>query len=88
MKGGGEEEAPVLHVLYELPEEDKEESKVNGKDRVNLAKELGITPGKLNLIQKLQDAAKGYDDIEIEDWLDKSVQEIQEAIKSYKKMGK
>lgn len=57
---------------------------LKGKDMVEKANELGITPGKLNLIYKLMDAAEGTKKINILDWTDSSVQEIQKEIKSYK----
>lgn len=61
-----------------------ENTRFKGKDMVEKANELGITPGKLNLIYKLMDAAEGKAKINIEDWIDRSVQEIQKEIKSYK----
>jgi hypothetical protein len=52
---------------------------------VNEAKKMGITPGKLNLIGKLQEAANlaGHE-INPDKWLGKSVHEINEKIKEYK----
>lgn len=67
--------------------------KFNGKvievteEEVDEAKKLGITPGKLNLIEKLQEAAieAGYKDkIKTDEWIDKSVQEINSQIKEYR----
>lgn len=52
-----------------------------GKERVAEAHELGITPGKLNLIEKLRDSTDAPDDFIIEDWTDKSVKEINKAVK-------
>ena len=56
-----------------------------GLERVEQAREWGTTPGKLNLVEKLQQSAQDPDDIDVEDWLDCSVQEIQQAIKENRK---
>ena len=46
---------------------------------------MGVTPGKLNLVEKLQDAAKSAGhEIKAEEWLNSSVQEINAKIKEYK----
>ncbi len=52
-----------------------------GLERVEEAKELGITPGKLNLIEKLIESSEDPESIDKEDWLDKSVKEIMELTK-------
>ena len=57
-----------------------------GLDRVQEAKELGVTPGKLNLVQKLQ-ASSSETDIVITDWLNKSVKEIMLATKENRKIS-
>lgn len=49
------------------------------------ARELGITPGKLNLINKLQEV---YPDATIEDFKDASVKEIMKTIKENRKAEK
>lgn len=59
-----------------------------GKGRVEEAKDLGVTPGKLNLIQKLQATTEDPKDIKIEEWADKPVKEINKAIKENKKNAK
>lgn len=52
---------------------------------VDEAKKLGVTPGKLNLIEKLQEAAKSTGhEIEAEEWFNESVQNINAKIKEYK----
>ena len=56
-----------------------------GLERVKEAKELGVTPGKLNLVQKLQ-ASSSETDIVINDWLNKSVKEIMLATKENRKI--
>ncbi|MGB5823041.1 MAG: hypothetical protein WBH44_03125, partial [Proteocatella sp.] len=50
--------------------------------RFAMAKELGITPGKMNLLEKLRTAAG--DEISYEDWAKKPVKEIMSEIKSNK----
>lgn len=61
-----------------------ENVRLKGKEMVEKAKELGIAPGKLNLIYKLMDVAKGITKIKVEDWIDSSTQEIQQEIKFFK----
>lgn len=61
----------------------RETVRLYGQDMVEKADQIGIISGKLNLIYKLMDAAQGQAKINIMDWIDSSVQEIQEAIKSY-----
>ena len=74
-----------------LPKPDREGQPLNcqveavGLERVEQAREWGTTPGKLNLVEKLQQSAQDPDDIDVEDWLDCSVQEIQQAIKENRK---
>lgn len=48
-------------------------------ERVQEAKELGVTPGKLNLVDRLQESTSGA--IDKEDWLTRPVKEINKAIK-------
>lgn len=55
-----------------------------GKERVEEAKALGVTPGKLNLVEKLQ-ASNPDAEVSIEDWLNKPVKSIMKAIKENKK---
>ena len=59
-----------------------------GYERVQKAKELGVTPGKLNLVEKLQASAADPASINIEEWLNKSVKEIMKATKENKKAAK
>ncbi len=51
-----------------------------GYDRVQEARDLGITPGKLNLIQKLIAGSADPDSISIEDWINMPVKDIMHAI--------
>ncbi len=52
------------------------------RERVLEAKELGVTPGKLNLVEKLRDSSADPNSIVIKDWLDKPVKDIMKAIKA------
>lgn len=54
--------------------------------RVEEAKEMGVTPGKLNLVEKLLASTTGA--IHMEEWLNKPVKEINKAIKENRKAGK
>jgi hypothetical protein len=56
-----------------------------GYERVQKARELGVTPGKLNLVEKLQASAADPDSIVLEDWLKKPVKDIMKAIKENRK---
>lgn len=58
-----------------------------GKERVEQARELGVTPGKLNLVEKLKERSEIPEDINIEEWINKPVKEIQQEIKQYKNNG-
>lgn len=55
-----------------------------GFERVQLAREKGVTPGKLNLVEKLKASAPDPDKIDIDEWLGCSVKEIMKATKEYK----
>lgn len=92
-----EEKAEVL--VQELEEETQKhidekgepaklEIEAIGKARVEEARKLGVTPGKLNLVQKLQASAPSPDEIKIEEWLNKSPKEINKTIKEYRKQLK
>jgi hypothetical protein len=56
-----------------------------GLERVTKAKELGVTPGKLNLVEKLQESSTDPDTINFEEWLDRPVKEIMKATKENRK---
>ncbi|OGO87195.1 MAG: hypothetical protein A2Y15_07855 [Clostridiales bacterium GWF2_36_10] len=60
----------------------KVEAQGVGKERVKEAKALGITPGKLNLIEKLKESSSDPDSINVDEWKDKSVKEIKKATKA------
>ncbi|HEX2985435.1 MAG TPA: hypothetical protein VHO71_01310, partial [Caproiciproducens sp.] len=59
-----------------------------GLARVQEARTLGTTPGKLNLVQKLQASSSSPDGINVEEWLKKPVKDIMKAIKQNKKEAK
>lgn len=54
--------------------------------RVLEAMELGVTPGKLNLVDKLQESTSSA--INTEEWLNKPVKEINKAIKENRKQSR
>lgn len=56
-----------------------------GLERVEAAKELGVTPGKLNLVEKLIASSNDAESINLEEWLDKPVKDIMKATKVYKR---
>lgn len=51
---------------------------------VEKAKELGVTPGKLNLVEKLIESSDNPQSVIIEDWINKPVKDIMEATKENK----
>lgn len=52
-----------------------------GLERVQEARALGVTPGKLNLVEKLKESASDPDSIAIEEWINKPVKDIMKEIK-------
>ena len=52
-----------------------------GLDQVKEAHKLGVTPGKLNLAEKLRDNAQSPDDADLQKWLNKPVPEILKKIR-------
>ena len=70
-------------ILVEGPDAELAASLVEqGKSLDESIKLLGITPGKVRLIEKL--AASGTQEIKYEDWATKSVKEIMSATKTVK----
>jgi len=53
-----------------------------GYDRVQEAKTLGVTPGKLNLVERLKESSSDPDRYDLDEWLGKPVKEIMKAIKN------
>lgn len=54
-------------------------------ERVETAKELGVTPGKLNLVEKLRESSDDPQSIVLNEWLDKPVKDIMKATKENRK---
>ena len=53
-----------------------------GQDQVEQAKELGVSPGKLTLVEQLKDTASNPEDIDVMEWLEKPVKDIMEQTAS------
>ncbi len=51
-----------------------------GRQRVLEAHELGVTPGKLNLVQKLQASMNAGEEFDLEAWLHRPVRDIMKTI--------
>ncbi len=47
-----------------------------GESQVQQAKELGVTPGKLTLVENLKETASNPEEIDVKEWLEKPVKEI------------
>lgn len=58
------------------------------QEKVNEAKERGVTPGKMNLVEKLKESSKSPDSIDMEEWLNKPVKDIMKATKENNKKAK
>jgi len=71
--------------IEEIGEDIKLETISVGLERVQKAKELGVTPGKLNLVEKLQNSSADPESIIVEEWLNKPVKDIMRAIKENRK---
>jgi len=71
--------------IKEIGKDVKLEAISVGLERVQKAKELGVTPGKLNLVEKLQNSSADPESIILEEWLNKPVKDIMSAIKENKK---
>lgn len=84
-------EEETKEYVEEIGETAEVEAEAVGKERVEEARTLGVTPGKLNLVQKLvksTEGIEGAEEIDMEEWLDKSVKEINKAIKENRKQLK
>ncbi len=64
----------------------KVEAEAVGSARVREARKLGVTPGKLNLVEKLQESTSGA--ISVEEWLTMPVKDINKAIKENRESAK
>ena len=58
-----------------------------GADRVAEAQALGVTPGKLNLVEKMMESADSTENINKEEWLHKSVKDIMAKTNEYKELN-
>lgn len=59
-----------------------------GATRVAEARALGVTPGKLNLVERLVESSGSADNIDMDEWLHKSVKDIMAQTKTYRKQNK
>ena len=59
-----------------------------GRQRVLEAQKLGVTPGKLNLVEKLQASAADPTSIDINEWLNKPVKDIMAQTKLNREQAK
>lgn len=59
-----------------------------GLERVMEAEKLGVSPGKLRLVEKLQASSTNPDSIIVADWVNKPVKDIMKAIKENRKNAK
>nr|MBP6492062.1 anti-sigma factor domain-containing protein [Clostridia bacterium] len=90
--GKAEELAAELEEELQIYIDDKKEvvadveAEAVGLDRVREAKQLGVTPGKLNLVDKLRASTDSA--IDEEKWLDMPVREINKAIKHNNEVAK
>lgn len=81
-------EEETQEYVDETGDDAEVEAEAVGRERVEEARALGVTPGKLNIVQKLAasaDEIEGADEIVIEEWLDKPVKDINKAIKENRK---
>lgn len=80
------------NVVNKVCKENNREATVNaeavGAERVAKARELGVTPGKLNLVEKLIESSKDPGSVHLNEWLNKPVKEIMAQIKQNKQQNK
>ena len=92
MDSAGELAETLETVVNNSVEENNHEATVIaqavGANRVAEARELGVTPGKLNLVEKMLENAENADTINKEEWLHKSVKEIMAKTKEYKEINR
>jgi len=73
-------------------EEDQDDIEITveavGATRVEEARALGVTPGKLNLVEKLIESANGSEDIVLSEWLSKPVKEIMTQTNRYRELNR
>ena len=92
MESAGELAETLETVVNNSVEDNNHEATVIaqavGSNRVAEARELGVTPGKLNLVEKMLENAENADTISKEEWLHKSVKDIMAKTKEYKEMNR
>ena len=92
MDSAGELAETLETVVNNSVEENNHEATVIaqavGANRVAEARELGVTPGKLNLVEKMLENAENADTINKEEWLHKSVKDIMAKTKEYKEINR
>ena len=71
-----EVEQDIVDSYDDLPIDATVEAYSVGMERVEKAKELGVTPGKLNLVEKMISSSDDAENIKLEEWLDKPVSDI------------
>ena len=57
------------------------------QDRVQEAKNLGVTPGKLGLVEQLKESVEDPDSIDIQEWVSQPVGEILDEIQASEEKG-
>ena len=57
-------------------------------ERVAEARKLGVTPGKLNLVEKMIESSDNSEDLNKEEWLHKSVKDIMAKTNEYKEQNR
>jgi hypothetical protein len=83
-----------VKAAKEEKKEDKHKSKFSvevievSQDEVDEAKEYNVTPGKFNLVKKLEEVYPDTLTFNSDEWFDKPVKEIMDAIEEYSKTDK
>ncbi|MDD2969001.1 MAG: hypothetical protein PHT21_05475 [Lachnospiraceae bacterium] len=74
--------------LNEMDIEADVDANAIGAERVLRARELGVTPGKLNLAEKLVEEAGTEASLKVEDWIGKTVKEIMDETNRYRERNR
>lgn len=93
IKEAKEESKEIKEENKEVKKEEKENKKIKNikvevievsNKEVSEAKEHNVTPGKMNLVRKLEEkTGNNFDEATLSEWLNRPVQEIMEEIKKY-----
>ena len=76
----------IREVVEEKGKTADVQSEAVGLERVMEARELDVTPGKLNLVQKLGETQEDWDEVKDQAyWLERSVKEINKEIQANRK---